>query len=179
MAHSGHRTASTLDAVRSDLTEASPVRAITFRGRVRACMAALAGLAIASMAVATAPAANAMPYGNYNMAIPDRYDFHTWIWMISPCGSGCVLVSSRAQPVAKAYPFSEQARLADGRYTLIVDDPFGLRCDNIYYGPTIPTHDVYTWDATTLAGSMQSTFDTGCDGAPGGTLTYPITLSRM
>jgi hypothetical protein len=69
--------------------------------------------------------------------------------------------------------------LADGRYTLIVDDPYGLRCDNIYYGPTIPTHDVYTWDATTLVGSMDSTFDVGCDGAPGGTYTYPFTLTRL
>jgi hypothetical protein len=137
------------------------------------------GLVIASVAVAAAPAANAMPYGNYNMAIRDRYDFHTWIWMISPCGRGCVFVTSRAQPIARAYAFSEQAHLADGRYTMVVDDPLGLRCNNIYYGPTIPTHDVYTWDLTTLAGSMESTFGTGCDGAPGGTLTYPITLSRM
>jgi hypothetical protein len=142
-------------------------------------MAALVSLLTASMAVAAVPAANAMPNGNYNVAIPDRYDLHTWIWMISPCGEGCVLVGSVAQPVARAYPFNEQAHLADGRYTLVVDDPFGLRCDNVYYGPTIPTHDVYTWDAATLAGSMQSSFDAGCGGAPGGILTYPITLTRM
>lgn len=71
------------------------------------------------------------------------------------------------------------AEFADGRYTLTVDDPFGLRCDNIYYGPTISTHDVYTWNAATLAGSMRSTFDSGCDGAPAGALEYPFTLSRL
>jgi hypothetical protein len=147
----------------------------TIVGALRACVAALA----VAVALAVAPAASAMPYGNYNVAIPSRYDFHTWIWVISPCGSGCVLVSARAQPVAKAYAFTEQAHLADDRYTLLVDDALGLRCDNVYYGPTIPTHDVYTWDATTLTGSMQSSFDTACGGAPGGAFTYPFTLSRM
>jgi hypothetical protein len=146
--------------------------------RVRAGAAVLAGLVMATGAVMLAPGASAMPYGNYNVAIPDRYDFHTWIWMVSPCGDGCVLVGSRAQPVARAYPFNEQAHLSDGRYTLVIDDPYGLRCGNVYYGPTVATHDVYTWDAATLAGSLQSSFDAGCDGAPG-TLTYPITLTRM
>ncbi|CAN5118864.1 hypothetical protein BH09ACT8_BH09ACT8_62450 [soil metagenome] len=146
--------------------------------RIRSCIAA--ALAAVTVAVAVAPTATAMPYGNYNMIIPDRFDFHTWIWAISPCANGtCVSVDARAQPVAKAYAYVGEAHLVDGRYTLVVDDPFGLRCDNIYYGPTIPTHDLYTWDATTLAGSMQSSFDTGCDGAPGGSFTYPFTLSRM
>jgi hypothetical protein len=155
--------------------EVPRVRGTRWRTLVRA---GIAGLIVAAEAVTNAPAASAMPYGNYNVAIPDRYDFHTWIWMISPCGEGCVLVGSRAQPVARAYPFNEQAHLADGRYTLVIDDPYGLRCDNVYYGPTVPTHDVYTWDAITLAGSLQSMFDAGCDGAPG-SLTYPITLTRM
>ena len=57
--------------------------------------------------------------------------------------------------------------------TLVIDVPDGLRCDDVYYGPVIPTHDVYTWDAVTLTGTLQSTFAEGCDNAPGGTLTYP------
>jgi hypothetical protein len=63
----------------------------------------------------------------------------------------------------------------DGRYTLTVDDPFGLRCGNVYYGPTSPTHDVYSWDGNTLAETLTSTFGAGFDGQPG-TLTYPIWL---
>ena len=59
------------------------------------------------------------------------------------------------QPVAKAFNYVGDAQLVNGRYTLTVDVPDGLRCGNIYYGPTIPTHDVYTWDATTLAGSLR------------------------
>jgi hypothetical protein len=38
---------------------------------------------------------------------------------------------------------------------------------------------VYAWDAATLAGSLQSSFDTGCHGVPAGTYTYPFTLSRL
>ena len=97
---------------------------------------------------------------------------------ISWCTSACVHVNAIAMPVAKAFNYAGDAQLVNGRYTLTVDVPDGLRCDNIYYGPTIPTHDVYTWDATTLAGSLDSSFDAGCDGAPGGTRTYPFTLSN-
>ncbi|OBB00126.1 hypothetical protein A5666_10965 [Mycolicibacterium fortuitum] len=129
-----------------------------------------------------------MYFGNYALNIPDRRDFHTWIWSaITPCrdpGSDvrqrdCITIRTIPQPVAKAVPNVGNAKLVDGRYTLTIDEFYGLRCGDIYYGPTIPTHDVYTWDANTLAGEMVSTFDTGCDGAPGGSFTYPFTLTRM
>lgn len=132
------------------------------------------------LAVLAAPVARAaMPFGNYDLQIEGRHDFHTWVWAITACpGGGCVHVNAIARPVAKAFPYTGDAHLADGRYTLAVDVPDGLRCGDIYYGPTIPTHDVYTWDAVTLAGSLESSFAAGCDGAPGAQ-TYPFTLSRM
>jgi hypothetical protein len=83
-----------------------------------------------------------------------------------------------ARPIAKAFNDAGDAQLVDGRYNLTVDDPYGLRCGNVYYGPTSITHDVYSWDATTMAGTLVSIFDAGCDGAPG-TLMYPISLSRL
>jgi hypothetical protein len=144
--------------------------------------------ALVSAAVVFAPPASAMNYGNYNMNMPDRRDFHTWIFSaVTPCqviGTSeqvpdCINILTIPQPVAKAAYIHANAYLANGRYTMTIDDPFGLRCGDIYYGPTIPTHDVYTWDATTLAGEMVSTFDAGCDGAPGGSFTYPFTLTRM
>jgi hypothetical protein len=149
---------------------------------------ALVGIASAvlmSAAVLVAPAAHAVQnmIGNYNMIIPDRYDFHTWIWANSPCIGGpkppdCIHVTNIAQPIAKAVNYEGDAYLVDGRYTLTVDDPYGLRCGNVYYGPTSQTHDVYSWDGNTLAGTLTSTFDAGCDGQPG-TLTYPIWLTRL
>ncbi len=144
--------------------------------------------ALASAAVALAPVAGAeMAIGNYDLQIVGRYDFHTWVWAISPCklggslapAAGCGHVSAIARPVAKAFGYEGDAHLANGRYTLTVDVPDGLRCGDIYYGPTVPTHDIYSWDATTLAGVLESSFETGCNGAPAGTYTYPFTLSRM
>ncbi|WNG85980.1 hypothetical protein C6A87_018965 [Mycobacterium sp. ITM-2016-00317] len=147
----------------------------------------LSAVLAATALVAPPPASAAMFFGNYAMHIPDRRDFHTYIWAAnSPCRNpdnskrtDCIRVNIEPQPIAKAAYASVDAWLADGRYTLVVDDPFGLRCGDIYYGPTIPTHDVYTWDATTLAGQMVSTFAAGCDGAPGGQRTYPFFLTRM
>jgi hypothetical protein len=130
--------------------------------------------------MALAPVAQAgMAFGNYNLQIVGRYDFHTWLWSATSCPGACLHINAIAQPVAKAFNYFGDAQFADGRYTLTVDVPDGLRCGDIYYGPTIPTHDVYSWDATTLAGSLQSSYDVGCNNAPAGTNTYPFTLARM
>lgn len=145
----------------------------------RATTGVVVGALLIVVALLLAPPANAMRDGSYNLNIQGRYDFHTWIWSVTPCEGDCVLVSALAQPIARAYQYVGEAHLSNGQYTLTIDDPFGLRCDNIYYGQTIPTHDVYVWDAATLAGSMQSTGATGCDGAPGGSINYPFTLSRL
>ncbi len=57
---------------------------------------------------------------------------------------------------------------------MIVDVPDGVRC-MVYF---LPSHDVYTWDAVTLSGSVESNFDAGCNGAPGGTESWPFSLVR-
>lgn len=144
------------------------------------------GVALTAAAVMLAPPASAELWpGNYNVNIPDRRDFHTWAWAANPCppamsfSPDCVYVSANPMPIAKAYGFYGIARLVNGQYNMTVDVPDGLRCDDIYYGPVIPTHDVYTWDAKTLSGTLQSTFDVGCDGAPAGTFTYPFWLTRL
>lgn len=133
------------------------------------------------------PTSHSEPFfANYQLALADRYDFHTWTWAVSHCvpaADGCVYIQAIPMPVAKAYEYAGEARLADGRYTLSVDVPDGLRCGNVYYGPIIPTHDVYSWDATTLQGTLTSSPAGGCDGAPTGAptgaRTYPFTLVRL
>lgn len=144
------------------------------------------GVAVIAPTIVLTPKAWAVanPIGNFNLIIPDRTDFHTWIWSITACPNNdppvpdCVQVNGIAQPNAKAFNYSGQARLSNGRYSATVDDPYGLRCGNVYYGPTAPTHDVYSWDSTTLTGTLESSFDVGCDGAAG-MLTYPISLARL
>lgn len=143
------------------------------------------GVALTAAAVTLAPPASAELWpGNYNFIIPDRRDFHTWAWAANPCpqqivfSPTCVRISANPMPIAKAYGFYGIATLENGQYTMTIDDPIGLRCGDIYYGPVVATHDVYTWDATTLAGTLVSSFDAGCDGQPG-TLTYPFWLTRL
>lgn len=139
--------------------------------------------AAAAVTTSLASPSHAAPFfANYSLLIQGRYDFHTWTWAVSYCipdAPDCRRIYAIPMPVAKAFEYSGDAHLADGRYTLSVDIPDGMRCGNVYYGPVIATHDVYTWDATTLQGTLTSTFAVGCDGAPGGTLTYPFSLVRL
>lgn len=138
----------------------------------------LALVVAGTLATGAPPAGADTPHGNFELRLDGRYDFHTWIWALARCDGDCVHVQAIPQPVAHAFPYSGDAHLEDGRYVLAVDVPDGLRCGNVYYGATIPTHDVYSWDAITRVGVLTSSFDAGCDGAPG-TLTYPFTLSLM
>ncbi|MCV7221624.1 hypothetical protein [Mycolicibacterium elephantis] len=144
---------------------------------MKAALLVIAFIAAALVSPVTAQADT--PYGNFELRIDGRYDFHTWLWVISRCDGQCVTVQAVPQPIAKAFPYRGTAQLADGRYTLTVDVPDGLRCGNVYYGPVIPTRDVYSWDATTRSGTLESSFAVGCDGAPGGTFTYPFQLVRL
>lgn len=118
------------------------------------------------------------PTGNFELRIAGRHDFHTWLWAVSNCPGECVRIQAIPQPIAKAFAYRGVAQLANGRYTMTVDIPDGLRCGDVYFGPTIPTRDVYSWDAATRSGTLESSFDGGCDGAPG-TLSYPFTLARL
>ncbi|MGI9124175.1 MAG: hypothetical protein ACR2JM_05425 [Mycobacterium sp.] len=146
---------------------------------------AAAAAMVVPAAVALAPVAAAgMQIGHYNANIEGRYDFHTWIFTFSSCTPPddidvCATVSANPMPIAKAFQWYAVAHQANGTYTMAVDTPDGLRCGNVYYGPVIPTHDVYTWDAVSLRGTLQSSFSVGCDNAPGGTFTYPFSLSRL
>lgn len=151
---------------------------------MRGGWAAMVGAALTPAALTLAPPAQAAPHiGNYNAYVDGRYDFHTWVFTFTSCSPPddvevCANVSANPMPIAKAFQWYARAFQADGVYTLAVDVPDGLRCGDVYYGPVMPTHDVYTWDAATLTGTLQSTFAAGCDGAPGA-LTYPFRLVRL
>ncbi|TAM65406.1 hypothetical protein [Mycobacterium sp.] len=136
------------------------------------------GLALASAALTLTPTARAdVQIGNYRVDT-SRDPGHSWIWAIRPCrydrGPECLTVQGVPQPNGQAAPWKEDAHLSNGRYTMVVDVPDGVRCVVQF----LPSHDVYSWDAVTLAGHVDSTFDTGCGGAPGGTNTYPFSLVR-
>jgi hypothetical protein len=154
-----------------------------------AAPAVSAALAIAAMVLA--PTANAgMSMGNYEV-LTDRWNDHSWIWSVKhscgtpDCGTylvdpvvnpdtGIMNVTAIPRPL-KSQRFQQSAFFADGRYTLTVDVPDGVRC----IGYNLPSHDVYAWEAVSLAGTIVSTYDGGCYGAPGGTSTYAFSLQRF
>jgi hypothetical protein len=134
-------------------------------------------LALATAALAVTPTAHADTLlGNYRMDT-NRDPGHSWIWSLNPCvpaAPGCLNVYATPQPNGQAAPWRADAHLSNGRYTMAVDDPFGVRCVVQFF----PSHDVYSWDAVTLAGQVDSTFNTGCGGGPGGNNAYPFSLVR-
>lgn len=134
-------------------------------------------LGLAMTALTLTPTAHAeMQVGNYRVDT-NRDPGHSWIWAVRPCNHpdpGCVRVQGIPQPNGQAAPYAEDAHLSNGQYTMTVDVPDGVRCVVQFF----PSHDVYTWDAVSLAGQVVSTFDTGCGGGPGGTNTYPFSLVR-
>lgn len=143
----------------------------------------VAAAALVAGALTSAPAAGAtsMQIGNYEVHTP-KDSGHSWLWEVRQCGldqgtytPDCVHVNATPRPNGQAAPWNADAKLVNGRYTLSVDIPDGVRC-LVYF---LPSHDVWSWDMASLQGSVESTFDTGCNNAPGGTVTYPFSLVRF
>lgn len=134
-------------------------------------------LALATAALTVMPTAHAdMIIGNYRVDTP-RDPGHLWIWALGRCtptAPGCLTIQGVPQPNGQAAPWKSDAHLSNGRYTMAVDVPDGVRCVVQFF----PSHDVYSWDEVTLAGQVDSTFNTGCGGGPGGTNSYPFSLVR-
>jgi hypothetical protein len=134
-------------------------------------------LALATAALTVTPTAHAdMLFANYRLDT-NRDPGHSWIWSVNPCtpkAPGCATVYATPQPNGQAATWKTDAHLSNGRYTMAVDVPDGVRCVVQFF----PSHDVYTWDAVSLGGQVVSTYDTGCGGGPGGSDTYPFSLVR-
>ena len=91
-------------------------------------------VAIVAAMLVVAPAAHAaMGMGDYDLFITGRNDFHSWTWYITPCGDGCLNVEAKGRPVALAFQYDGQAQLVDGRWTMAVDVPDGLRCGHVMW----------------------------------------------
>jgi hypothetical protein len=139
---------------------------------------AMATTALTAAATVIAPPAHAMmPLGNYDV-LTNRYTQASWVWQIALCipekTLDCVDISGIAR-LKFYYEYSGKAHLADGRYTLVVDVPDGLRCP----GYNMPTRDTYSWDAATLAGTIDSVYDVGCFNGPPGSQFWTFALQRL
>jgi hypothetical protein len=147
------------------------------RQPVQGSTTAAVGVALTAATVALAPTATAgMLVGNYEVHTT-RDPGHSWLWEVRPCRyptPDCVHVQGTPRPNGQAVPWDTDAHLANNRYTMVVDIPDGVRCV-VYF---LPSHDTYSWDATTLEGSVDSVYDASCGGGPGGTVSYPFSLVR-
>ena len=138
---------------------------------------AVATTALAAAASVLAPPANAYTLGNYDV-LTNRYERASWVWTLYPCAivsPGCLLIS--AAPRLKFYAYyNGTAHMADGRWTMNIDVPDGLQC---LPGYAMPTHDVYSWDDRTLAGTIESNYDVGCFNGPPGSQFWTFALQRL
>ena len=140
-------------------------------------------LAIATAALSVAasmfapPAHAVMQLGNYDV-LTNRYTRASWFWATYPCRPAtpdCRKIS--AAPRLKFYAYYDGfAHLADGRWTLTVDVSDGLQCSPGY---AIPTHETWTWDDSTLAGTIESNYDAGCWNGPPGSQFWTFALQRL
>jgi hypothetical protein len=139
---------------------------------------AIAATALMAGASVLAPPAQAMMMpGNYDV-LTNRYTRASWFWFITPCQVAtpdCLHIS--ATPRLKFYAYYEgDAHLSDGRYTLTVDVPDGLQCSPGY---AMPTHETWTWDERSLAGTIESNYDVGCFNGPPGSQFWTFALQRL
>jgi hypothetical protein len=138
---------------------------------------AIATAALTAAASVLAPPANAYVLGNYDV-LTNRYERASWFWALYPChvaSPDCLFIS--AAPRLKFYAYYEGiAHLANGQWRLEVDVPDGLQC---LPGYSMPTHDVYSWDENSLAGTIESTYDVGCFNGPPGSQSWTFALQRL
>jgi hypothetical protein len=147
-------------------------------GIVKSVMVTMVAAAVSAVASLLAPPAQAMMQpGNYDV-LTNRYERASWVWFLAPCQPpdlNCLDVS--AIPRLKFYAYYDgNAQLVNGRYTLNVDVPDGLQC---LPGYAMPTHETWTWDEVTLAGTIESRYDVGCFNGPPGSQFWTFALQRL
>ena len=137
----------------------------------------IATTALAAAASVVAPPADAYTLGNYDV-LSNRYERASWFWALYPCQAAapdCLYIS--AAPRLKFYAsYDGTAHLADGRWTMTIDVPDGLQC---LPGYAMPTHDTYSWDDRTMAGTIESNYDVGCFNGPPGSQFWTFALQRL
>ena len=141
----------------------------------RALAISVASAAVAAM---TAAPAAADLSGTYNFDDPTPGPPGTWT--ITPCGTGCVDVADAGgNDAAGPYaPYSGQAHLADGQWTMTVNSRDASICTD---GSHLPGTMTYVWSDATLAGTLSGTITPAACGFADGTVTpsLPFTLTRV
>jgi hypothetical protein len=100
---------------------------------------------------------------------------NTATWTVTPCDGEsfipCARVAESGAPLA---PWSAQAALSVGSWTLFVDRPDAIPCND---GSNHAGRATYSWNAVTLSGSV-SVYDDKVCGDEAHTLYAPFTLTK-
>ncbi|RDH78584.1 hypothetical protein DVS77_10935 [Mycolicibacterium moriokaense] len=147
---------------------------------MKALKAALAAAALTLAGAVSAPPADAevpFPLGNYDV-LTDRYTQASWVWFVAACipekSQDCRAISGIAR-LKFYFEYDAKAYVKDGTWSFTVDVPDGVRC----FGYNLPSRDTYTWDGATLAGTIDSVYDQGCNNGPPGTQFWTFALQRL
>ena len=111
--------------------------------------------------------------GTYNLAWNDG-DASTWV-ITSTCSSAdsCVARVSTTQGGIGGSRGSGDAQLSNGQWTMTIDNPDGVECAD---GTRAPSHNEYSWAASTLSGTLVKSWGAVCGDAPGSrTFTFNMT----
>lgn len=134
-----------------------------------------AGIAAVGFA---SPAAADDVSGTYKMVLADG-DPVTWTvrqCVDDPAQQPFIPCIHVAETGGKFLPWEGDAHLSVGYWTLFVNRPDAITCDD---GSTLPARVSYSWDAVTLHGWLGFYFPGGCGGAPASILAGPFTLTKV
>ena len=114
--------------------------------------------------------------GNYTMQLAAG---EPATWTVTPCADDpnhqafipCVHV---AESGSKYAPWQADATLSVGYWTLKVDRPDAITCDD---GSFEPSQVTYSWNAVTLLGVLAFNFPGGCGDVPASSLAAPFSLT--
>ena len=135
-----------------------------------------AAVVFASVAVAAAvPAwADAALNGTYNLAWNDG-DQSVWV-ITSTCDTPSSCVAHVASDSSNGLStWNGAARLANGLWSMAIDKPEGWLCND---GSKAPAHNEYSWDASTLSGTLAVNTGAICGVGPQ-TQTFTFTMSKV
>jgi hypothetical protein len=136
-----------------------------------AAAAMLAGLAVGTASTAWADTTMSGHYIVTNTS-PQTGQSQTNDWYATPCGDGCANVA-----VTPGGPAGWQARLVNGQWTMDVNGG-NAHCPD---GTVVPnaTSNHFTWDANTLAGTVETTGNApACGNSAGYTQTNNVQLRQ-
>jgi hypothetical protein len=113
--------------------------------------------------------------GTYNLMWSDG-DASTWV-ITSTCSSAdaCVGHVSTTQGSIGGSKGSGEARLRDGQWAMTIDNTDGVMCRD---GTRAPSHNEYSWAASTLSGTLVKSWGAICGDNLPGSRTYTFKLTK-